>query len=235
LAHARSFIPTFGNDKLRRLHRILDAFGKKSSAERMASLLTMDTGDRSFKCILSKDWQAEIDKYDPFKRYKKIAERLAGLDEVQKMLYCDVSIKLPDGFLEKVDRATMAFGIESRVPFLDNDLSSYAMDLPSRLKVHGNNKKFLLKKALQGIVPDKILNGPKTGFGVPYGHWLATSLYEYTYDIFEDMTSRPYSFFDKSKLLLMLKKHKDSPSQQTGFILWKALNLSLWLRFYFNY
>ncbi|CAG0905860.1 unnamed protein product, partial [Darwinula stevensoni] len=73
-----------------------------------------------------------------------------------------------DQFLEKVDKSTMANGVEVRVPFLDNDLASFALALPSELKVKNGVKKYLLKKALDGILPNEVLYGPKKGFGVPY-------------------------------------------------------------------
>jgi asparagine synthase (glutamine-hydrolysing) len=231
LSRLRGLIPS-GSDKLRRLHRILDACGQEEGAMRMGMLLTTDTAEASFVSLLTDEWQEQLIPTDPFRRYREMAQRLRGLDPVQQMLYCDTSILLPDVFLEKVDKSTMAFGIESRVPLLDNDLTDYGMGLPSRMKVHGNNKKRLLKQALRGVVPDEVLDGPKTGFEVPFSYWLATSLHDYAREVFEDAVARPDSFFDKKVLLSLLQVHRVKPEYQSGFILWKALNLAIWQRQY---
>lgn len=228
LSMSRGLLAPFSNNKIRRLRRILDAFAQDEPALRMAMLLTMDTPQASLADLLSADWKVRLRQTDAFRRYRQIAARLRYLDPVQQMLYCDTSIELPDVFLEKVDKSTMAFGIESRVPFLDNDVTEYVMGLPAALKVRGTEKKRLLKQALRGIVPNYVLDGPKTGFGVPFGHWLATSLYGYARGVFEDSVAQPNSFFDKAALFSLLKKHKNAPSGQSGLILWKALNLAIW-------
>ena len=232
LSTMRGFLPRVGSEKLRRLHRILDAFGQKEDAMRMALLLTMDTTQTSFVNLLTAGWQAQLRPTDPFSRYREMAQRLHALDPVQQMLYCDTSMLLPDVFLEKVDKSTMAFSIESRVPLLDNDLTDYGMGLPSRMKVRASNKKRLLKYALRGVVPDEVLDGPKTGFGVPYSYWLATSLHDYARGVFEEAVARPDSFFDKKILFSVFQAHREKPEHQSGFILWKSLNLAIWQRQY---
>ncbi|MBE0623845.1 MAG: asparagine synthase (glutamine-hydrolyzing) [Burkholderiales bacterium] len=232
LSTTRGFLPDVGNGKLARLHRILDAFGQQEDAMRMALLLTMDTSRTSFVQLLSPAWQSRLRQTDPFRRYREMAQRLRALDPVQQMLYCDTNVLLPDVFLEKVDKATMAFSIESRVPLLDNDLTDYAMGLPSRMKVRGSNKKWLLKKALRGVVPDEVLDAPKTGFGVPFSYWLATSLLDYARVVFNEAVARPDSFFDSKTLFSVFETHRAKPEYQSGFILWKALNLAIWQRQY---
>lgn len=232
LASIRCVIPSFGSDKLRRLRRILDAFAQYEPGLRMAMLLTMDTPRKSFTDLLSKEWKVRLHETDAFKRYREMVRRFKDFDAVQQMLYTDVNIILPDIFLEKVDKSTMAFSIESRVPFLDNDLTEYVMGLPSKIKVRGGDKKFLLKRALRKIVPDDILDGPKTGFGVPFSHWLKEPLAEYSRGVFAESFSASAPLFDKTVLTRFLADHQKGDSVQNGFILWKALNLALWQKFY---
>lgn len=228
LSVGRKLLAPFANERARRLRRILDAFAQDEPAMRMAMLLTMDTSQISFTDVLSAEWKAQLRHTDAFRRYRQIASRLQGLDPVQQMFYTDTSIELPDVFLEKVDKSTMAFSTESRVPFLDNNLTQYVMGLPAAVKVKGINKKKLLKDSLRGVVPDEVLDGPKTGFGVPYGGWLATSLSGYARDVFTEATARSDTFFNKAALLSLFAQHKTTPSPQAGFILWKALNLAIW-------
>jgi asparagine synthase (glutamine-hydrolysing) len=79
---------------------------------------------------------------------------------------------LQDGILTKVDRASMMVGLEVRAPFLDNEVVDFAQRLPSNLQYRGGTSKYILKKAMQGILPDDLLYRPKKGFGIPLTAWL---------------------------------------------------------------
>jgi len=79
---------------------------------------------------------------------------------------------LSDGVLTKVDRASMAHGLEVRAVYLDNDLVDFVRRLPADYKMSGNRRKIVLKKALEGFLPDDILKRPKKGFGIPLQTWL---------------------------------------------------------------
>ena len=129
---------------------------------RMARLLAEDPFEPSPVDVLNRELRDEVNRHDPFAAYRGAADRFRALDPVQQMLYTDATILLPDVFLEKVDRATMTFGIEVRVPFLDTELADYALGLPASQKVRGMQKKWILRQALRGVVPDDILDGKKT-------------------------------------------------------------------------
>ena len=130
-------------------------------------------------------------------------------------------------FLEKVDRATMAGSIESRVPFLDNELVDFALSLPSHQKIKGGSKKYLLKKALEDVLPHEILYGPKTGFSVPYGFWLSVALKDYFYTKLSECEAldNPYLNINFVKKLF---QDNEEGRQDNSFILWKALNFMIW-------
>jgi asparagine synthase (glutamine-hydrolysing) len=81
---------------------------------------------------------------------------------------------LQDGVLTKVDRASMMVGLEVRAPFLDNDVVEFAQRLPSNLKYRNGTTKYILKKAMTGVLPDNLLYRPKKGFGIPLTTWLKT-------------------------------------------------------------
>ena len=116
----------------------------------------------------------------------------------------------------------MANSLEVRVPFLDNDLAEYVISLPSIYKIIGKEKKYLLKQAFNGIVPDKILYGQKRGFGVPFSYWLRSSMKDLIRD--EVSSSNIYT----NKVIKMINEHILG-KRDHGFILWKILNLSMWL------
>jgi len=79
---------------------------------------------------------------------------------------------LQDGVLTKVDRASMMVGLEVRAPFLDNNVVQFSQRLPSNFKYRNGTTKYLLKKAMRGILPDELLYRPKKGFGIPLTSWL---------------------------------------------------------------
>ncbi|WP_395016356.1 asparagine synthase (glutamine-hydrolyzing) [Dongia sp.] len=91
---------------------------------------------------------------------------------IDKTLAFYTNFYLQDDILMKVDRAAMMNGLETRATFLDNDLVAFCERLPARFKFAGGKGKYLLRKALRGVVPDAVLDRPKKGFGVPISRWL---------------------------------------------------------------
>ena len=79
---------------------------------------------------------------------------------------------LQDDILMKGDRASMMNSLESRAVLLDNDIVHFCERLPRRFKLRHGQRKYLLKKAMRGVLPDAILNRPKKGFGIPTARWL---------------------------------------------------------------
>jgi asparagine synthase (glutamine-hydrolysing) len=130
-------------------------------------------------------------------------------------------------FLEKVDRATMAASLEVRVPFLDNDLVSYVVRIPGSVKMPWGRKKWLLKQALTGIVPDEVLHGPKTGFNVPFGYWLRTSLRQLFFDHLATFTRERPDVLDTRRVHEMYATYAAGERDQS-FMLWKLLNYMIW-------
>ena len=93
-------------------------------------------------------------------------------DGLQRILALDFSTYMPGSVLAKVDRASMAHGLEVRPPLLDDTLVDWAFSLPSRYKVRRTRGKHLLKLAARGKIPDEIIDRPKKGFGIPLASWL---------------------------------------------------------------
>jgi asparagine synthase (glutamine-hydrolysing) len=194
----------------------------------MARLLTVENPDDNPASVLEPALRAEVTRADPFRRYREVAKSLADRDPVQMMLLADLQIILPDIFLEKVDRSTMAQSVEVRVPFLDHDLVDYVVSLPACLKVNWRQKKRLLRKALRGTVPNDILNGPKVGFGVPFSAWMRGTPADRLLDALTVSGGRAGAVLDRRNIELRVQQHR-SGRRDHGFMLWKCLQLVLWL------
>jgi len=163
----------------RRFARLAESIGSREPALRMARLLTLESPDDPPELLFDPEIRSAIaTSTDPILAYRNAASRFKDCDEVQQMMLTDLTVLLPSTYLPKVDRATMAAGVEARVPLLDDAIVRDAIALPSKWKVHGFQKKALLRAAVRGRLPNEILDGPKTGFGVPFGLWLRRGLRE---------------------------------------------------------
>jgi asparagine synthase (glutamine-hydrolysing) len=207
-------------------HRFFHSLARSDEAARMGGLLSVEGPLNPPTRILNAELRATVLNQDPLARYREVIATLPATDELQRMLLTDLQILLPDIFLEKVDRSTMAMSIEVRVPFLDFDLVDYVTALPSSYKVGIGRRKKLLRSALQGIVPDRILNGRKTGFGVPISAWLAGPLRSYAEDRIL-AHSGPVGWFDASAVRALFDEHT-AGRRDNAQLLWKALQCALW-------
>ena len=110
----------------------------------------------------------------------------AGLSFIEKMMYLDQMTYLPSDILSKVDRATMATGLEARVPFLDNEVARFAWTLPVETKLHRGNAKYPLRQVLNRYVPKELFERPKMGFGIPIGDWLRGPLRDWAESLLDE-------------------------------------------------
>jgi len=210
------------SSKYYRMLRSMYAMTQKNRALIPARFYSQEMVTESSLTLFKDEYREKLSDINPFIRHLELHSNFKNMDLLQELLYTDMNVILPDQYLEKVDRATMANSIEVRVPFLDNDLAKYAMSLPSKYKVKGKEKKYLLKKAFDGVVPNNILYGKKRGFGVPFSYWLKSSMKDFMRD---EISSSDIYTQEVSK---MMDEHI-SGKRDHGFVLWKLLNLSMWL------
>src|SRR5882672_1787297 len=136
----------------------------------------MSICDSPLKETLYRDsFRSSLDGYDARSAIRACFERSAEWDSTSQLQYTDFKTYLADGILTKVDRASMAHGLEVRVPLLDHPLVEFMAHLPSSTKVAWGRGKRLLRQSLRGIVPEQILNRRKRGFTPPLGRWLEGS------------------------------------------------------------
>ena len=136
----------------------------------------------------------------------------------------DLGLTLVDGYLQKVDIATMASSLEARSPFLDYRMVEWSMRLPVEYKIRGRNTKYLLKKALCRYLPRELVYRPKRGFGVPVAQWLRGPLRSWAMELLHDETLISRLPLEKARLRQLFDLH-DSGARDAHPLLWATLML----------
>jgi asparagine synthase (glutamine-hydrolysing) len=148
-------------------------------------------------------------------------------DPLNQVLLMDMRLYLENDILVKLDRASMMASLEGRVPLLNNDFVDYATRLPLSMKLRGLTSKFLLRRALRGILPDSILNRPKKGFGIPVANWFRGPLKEQLLSVLSADRIARKGFFDPAAVSLLVDDHlagrRDNRKQ-----LWTLFVFELW-------
>jgi asparagine synthase (glutamine-hydrolysing) len=157
----------------------------------------------------------------------------SGASVIDKMLEVDIDTYLAGDLIPKIDIATMAYGLEARSPFLDHELMELAASIPANLKVHGAEKKWILREALRGWLPGDLLDRPKQGFSVPLSAWLRTDLRSWSREILLDPVTLGRGYFRREAVEGLLERHAagvDADDQR----IWSLLMLELWHREYID-
>jgi asparagine synthase (glutamine-hydrolysing) len=159
---------------------------------------------------------------------QRIEQERPDSDFLARMTYLELKLRLPELLLMRVDKITMATSVEARVPFLDHHLVEYALGLPRSLKVEGTTGKHILKRALEGVLPNDLLYEPKRGFGAPVREWFRGRDLRGLFDArLMNSRLRKRDLLDYGFVGRMLDEHREQKNDW-GFHLWALLNLSLW-------
>ncbi|MBI3895003.1 MAG: asparagine synthase (glutamine-hydrolyzing) [Acidobacteria bacterium] len=157
--------------------------------------------------------------------------QVEGRSPLDRMLYADTKIWLPDDILLKADKMTMANALELRVPFLDHKLVEFCAGLPTKFKLHGFQDKFLLRQAMGKVLPKPILERPKKGFPVPTGEWLRIPMREFAHDVLLSPNSACRTYLNSSVLEGMVLEHENGRVNREQEI-WTLLIFEFWHRLF---
>ncbi len=147
----------------------------------------------------------------------------------------DVNLRtyLPGDMLNKLDSCAMASGLEIRSPFLDHVLLRYAAEIPTGLKLKRGTSKYILKRALRGLLPNAIIDRKRQGFWVPLDAWFRDELSVYARNVLLGDRMARRGLFDMEALKAMLDIHM-SGQADLGYALWPLLTFELWLQRHFD-
>ena len=152
---------------------------------------------------------------------------------VERAAHADVQLYLPDDLLVKMDIASMANSLEVRSPLLDHEVLEFAASLPLSLKLRGWTQKYLLRRAMQGLLPDAVLRRSKMGFGVPIDHWFRHELRDMAYDLLLDARARQRGYFRPEVVRRYLDEHAEGRAHHHPR-LWSLLMLEQWHRVFID-
>jgi len=184
------------------------------------------------KRMFTRETTDRIGSIDPYVELRKLLERTKDLSLLDGLLYADIKTYLHE-LLMKQDQMSMAASIESRVPFLDHKLVEFTARLPDRLKLRGWTTKYILRKAMKGIVPEKILSRRKMGFPVPVGAWLRGSYKWVIDDYVLSPRAMDRKIFDPDFVRNLVKAHQKGEDHSER--LWCLINFEVWLRLFFDH
>jgi len=170
---------------------------------------------------------------DPWSTHRRYFDTVAHADFLHQMLYLDTKAFMVSLNLTYNDKMSMASSVETRVPFLDRELAEFvAASVPPAMKLRGfwfPTTKYILRKAMQGMVPDEVLSQPKAPFGAPVDYWLANDLREMTDDLLSETQVTKRGFFHSEYVRKLIAEQRSGARDWSAQI-WQLLTFELWLK-----
>jgi asparagine synthase (glutamine-hydrolysing) len=182
------------------------------------------------KNLLLNDWIKPVLRETYYQSYQYALECDAR-EPLNKILFNDLKTYLEGDILYKVDRASMAASLEVRVPLLNREVVRFANNLPLDLKLHNLTGKFLLKKTMQGKLPDNIIRRSKKGFNMPVAYWLSGDLRELMLEMLSERFIERQGLFSYSFIQQLLDDHFNKRKDNRK-LLWTLLMFQMWYQNY---
>ncbi len=148
---------------------------------------------------------------------------------IDKTLQLDTQIMLVDDPVKRVDNMAMAWGLETRVPFLDHDVVELAARIPAELKVRGGGK-YILKEASRGLVPDEVIDRPKGYFPVPALKYIRGAFFDFVRDVLDAPRARQRGLFNRTYIDRLLSNPEGELTPKGHSKLWQVALLECWLQ-----
>ena len=146
-----------------------------------------------------------------------------------QLQYHELTVRLPNFVTHLLDRASMASGVEARVPLLDHELVELCARIPPRLKLRGLREKYILRHAMRGVVPREIAQRTKRGLAAPYRHWLREPLPPFAEDLLSEERLREKGYFVPAAVRTLLARHCGERNRRNeATLLMAVLGIQMW-------
>jgi asparagine synthase (glutamine-hydrolysing) len=165
-----------------------------------------------------------------------IARAFAGTtsaDTLRRLMEVDLATQMPEDLLMLTDKMSMAVSLECRVPLLDQRLVALASQIPGSLRMRGGDLKHVMKRALQGVLPESILRREKRGFGAPIGAWFKAELAALVRDLLAKETIERRGLLDPEEVQRTVREHELQQADRTDHLL-ALITLEIWCRLYLD-
>jgi asparagine synthase (glutamine-hydrolysing) len=175
------------------------------------------------------DLKAATSEFDPYVEHRKYFDRTHDAAPLNRLLYVDLKTFLPCLNLNTTDKTSMAANLEVRVPFLNRELLELSARMPPELKLNGLKRKYILKRALEGVLPRDVIWRRKAGFGAPIRSWLRGSLRSLVDDLLSDETVKRRGLFRSEEVRRIVNANL-SGREDFNLQVFQLLTLELWQR-----
>lgn len=184
--------------------------------------------------FLSPDFRCSLYRPEALAEIGDVAARTAiayldnpGADRAQRQRFCDTAFYLPENILAKVDLMGMAPSLETRVPYLDNDVIDLALRIPSRLLFRGRERKRLLRRAYARDLPPEVLRRGKQGFSMPMKTWLRREWNGLMHELLAESELRATGLFEPAAVARLVREHEEGRANHSH-LLWGLMVFQLW-------
>jgi asparagine synthase (glutamine-hydrolysing) len=212
----------------------LEALYKKSGGDevkwRYSLYLFSDTEKKS---LFTDKFKRNLKGSDSFMYIKGLFNNLTANDPLNRILEAEWSSQFPDEVLSFVDSLSMAHSVEIRSPFLDYRLVEFVSTIPGNMKIKEGTVKYILKKAVENILPEEITARPKEGFVLPIFDWMAEKLKGYAMEILSDKRLDSHGLLDKEYVKDILRSYYSGDKNNAAKI-WNLMMFQIWWEKYFE-
>ncbi|HET6244017.1 MAG: asparagine synthase (glutamine-hydrolyzing) [Bacteroidetes bacterium] len=226
----KSLYPVLNKTSNNRLKRAVNLFNYSSNARIMRHIFSQEQynfSDKEITSLLEKNYK-NISWDLNENPYIKLNKRKLQASEKQALF--DLEYYLQDDLLTKVDRASMKYSVETRVPFLDHRVVEFALNISPELKIKNGVSKYLLKEILYQYLPKELFNRPKQGFSIPLGKWLKGGLFSNLIEMYlSEETVKHFGIVNHLKVKELIFRFKNGEDYLYQRI-WLLITLHKWLK-----
>ena len=216
----------------RRQKVALYALSQSNEAKRFANWFPLFNSVAK-QALLSKELRASANGYDAEDIFAEHLSRTDADEPLNRMLYLDTKLWLPDLLLARGDKMSMAVSLEARVPLLDHKLVEFAAALPENMKLKGLARKYLLKKVSRSWLPPEVVHRKKQGFPMPTSLWFRKEARSFVRDLLSPSTLRRRGLFNLTFVEQLINQH-ESGFADHGLLLWGLMSVELWQRVFMD-